>query len=303
MNTPINFIARNTIPTENTTKGTIDAIKVIEYYLSLHPSNRVKPNSLLYDLAVKQYNENIRNTLIRPPVPSWFCGKINPETDELILELSDEELRASAGVVSDVLTPNLSSEISTPSGYLADNCLYLGTPGSYDYSICEEGLDIDSAENIVSDWLDGMESIGGLGVPAYSGLINGAGSGEGGSGGGGVAGGMSAPPESLPVSMSLTASVRGHSASFGYSSYNWPVKVVKVPVDAVVAMYRKVNGNWNGGKFDWIRQGGQSSKTLENIFNGYGGHTVPANGEQVAFMWISVDGKQRSNLATTTWNS
>lgn len=162
MNIPINFVNRSNIATSNNKSNKVDAAKLIEHFLSLHPSNRVKPNSLLYDLAVRQYNENIKNTLVRPDVPKWFCGKVNPATNELINIPSDQELRASAGVVSDPLTLQLPSSAFDANGYLIDNCLYLGTPGSYDYTQCVEGQDVAEVEMLVSDWLAGMESVGGL---------------------------------------------------------------------------------------------------------------------------------------------
>jgi hypothetical protein len=58
---------------------------------------------------------------------------------------------------------------------------------------------------------------------------------------------------------------------------------------------------WKGGKFDWIRAPGQSTKLTENIRGGYNGLSEPASGTAVAFAWTSADGKQRSNLAKTTW--
>jgi hypothetical protein len=85
------------------------------------------------------------------------------------------------------------------------------------------------------------------------------------------------------------------NVSFDWSpkAYNWPSKVVKVRVDAEVWM--------NGKKFDWIREGGQATKGLENVHGGYNGHTVPAPGEAVTFRWVSTDGKQRSNDAAAVW--
>jgi hypothetical protein len=158
----INFVNRSNIATTNNKSQQVDAIKIIEYFSSLHPLNRVKPNSLLYETAVNQYNQNIKNTLIRPTVPSWFCGKINPETGDLINNPSDESLRATAGVVLDPLTlqPTISGD--TLSGYVVDTCLILGTPGSYDYTKCAEGRDAAEVAELVSDWLTGMESVGGL---------------------------------------------------------------------------------------------------------------------------------------------
>ncbi len=58
---------------------------------------------------------------------------------------------------------------------------------------------------------------------------------------------------------------------------------------------------WRGGKFEGIREGGQRIKLLNNIRTGYNGHTVPAPGTPVAFAWTDQSGKQRSNLAKTTW--
>ena len=58
---------------------------------------------------------------------------------------------------------------------------------------------------------------------------------------------------------------------------------------------------WVGGKFEWIRTGGQSVKSLENVHDGDNGHRAPASGTPVAFAWTSENGKTRSNLATTVW--
>jgi hypothetical protein len=83
--------------------------------------------------------------------------------------------------------------------------------------------------------------------------------------------------------------------------YAWPVKVVGAECDAVLEM-RLANGQ--GGKVDWIRKGGQSSKGLENIHDGYGVWKtlgVPGSGEPVTFRWVSVDGKRRSNDAAAVW--
>ena len=101
----------------------------------------------------------------------------------------------------------------------------------------------------------------------------------------------------------LTLTVTGIDSKYVYfdwapRDYGWPSKVVKVSVNATVHMYR---ADGSGGKFDWIRTGGQSQKGLENIHHGYGGHTVPASGERVTFRWVSVDGNRRSNDAEAIW--
>ena len=58
---------------------------------------------------------------------------------------------------------------------------------------------------------------------------------------------------------------------------------------------------WVGGKCDWIKDGGQSAKTLSNIHSGYNGHRAPARGSRVAFAWTNEKGTERSNLVVTTW--
>lgn len=58
---------------------------------------------------------------------------------------------------------------------------------------------------------------------------------------------------------------------------------------------------WIGGKFDWIRPGGQGIKELKNIRAGYNGLRAPPTGTRVAFAWTSADGKERSNLVRDTW--
>ena len=101
--------------------------------------------------------------------------------------------------------------------------------------------------------------------------------------------------------MTLTVtSLTAHQVGFAWTpkAYGWPQKLVKVWCDAEVHMYR---ADGSGGKFDWIRAGGQASKGLENVRNGYNGHTLPAGGERVTFRWVSVDGKKRSNDAEAVW--
>ena len=91
-----------------------------------------------------------------------------------------------------------------------------------------------------------------------------------------------------------------HQVGFAWEprDYGWPKKLVKVWCDAEVHMYR---ADGSGGKFDWIRAGGQATKGLENIHSGKYARPLPAPGERVTFRWVSVDGKKRSNDAEATW--
>ena len=99
----------------------------------------------------------------------------------------------------------------------------------------------------------------------------------------------------------LTASCSGERVSFGYPAYSWPSQMQGVSVDAVACFFAWNGTGFEGGKFEWIRSGGQSSKSLGNIMEGYGGLKAPAKGTRVAFAWVSVDGKRRTNLAETVW--
>lgn len=96
--------------------------------------------------------------------------------------------------------------------------------------------------------------------------------------------------------MTLSAKIAsgGSKVSFSWDRYPWS--------GMGLAHFFVWNGSgWSGGKFDWIRQGGQSTKLLENVRNGYNGLSAPPSGTRCAFAWTSSDGKQRSNLAYTTW--
>lgn len=113
-------------------------------------------------------------------------------------------------------------------------------------------------------------------------------------------------PDPAPEQYDLLLTVTGISKSqvrFAWEpkSFNWPSQVVKVPVCATVEMYR---ANGRGGKFDWIRVGGQSIKGLENIHNGYGvwgSVGIPKSGERVTFRWVDIYGRKRSNDAEVIW--
>lgn len=97
--------------------------------------------------------------------------------------------------------------------------------------------------------------------------------------------------------MTLSADIdgSGDSVSFTFSSYPWGGA-------AGLGHFFWWNGStWEGGKFDWIRSGGQGVKILENVHGGYNGLQTPASGTAVAFAWTNEDGTERSNLAKTTW--
>lgn len=62
------------------------------------------------------------------------------------------------------------------------------------------------------------------------------------------------------------------------------------------------DGNWVGGKFDWISSS-RNKRDFENIYTGYHGwslRNVP-NPCTAAFVIVSADGKKRSNVISAIW--
>jgi len=96
--------------------------------------------------------------------------------------------------------------------------------------------------------------------------------------------------------MSLTAQIiDGDKVRFTWDQYPWGGEW------GVGHFFVLEGGVYKGGKFEWIRNPGQGIKGLGNIRAGYNGLGAPAPGTPVAFAWTSSDGRQRSNLAKTTW--
>ena len=98
------------------------------------------------------------------------------------------------------------------------------------------------------------------------------------------------------------AQTEGHKLMTDYEPYQWPVKVVnEKPCDAIACLFYERDGEVVGGKYDWWRQGGQRVKGLENVHDGYGGHSMPSKGTPMWTMIVSVDGKLRSNTKRVRW--
>jgi hypothetical protein len=96
--------------------------------------------------------------------------------------------------------------------------------------------------------------------------------------------------------MTLSAQVTGggEHVRFEWDKYPWGS-------DGLGLFFVWDGTAWVGGKFEWIRSGGQAVKSLENVHSGYNGLRPPASGTPVAFAWTSADSRQRSNLAKTVW--
>jgi hypothetical protein len=110
-----------------------------------------------------------------------------------------------------------------------------------------------------------------------------------------------------PVAVLRSAWTNGKNVWTDYAPYGgagWPVMFQDSPkpCNAIVCLfYRNAEGAVVGGKFDWWRVGGQIEKGLENVHNGYGGHTGLATGANCWEMIVSTDGKLRSNTRKVEW--
>lgn len=86
----------------------------------------------------------------------------------------------------------------------------------------------------------------------------------------------------------------GRFVRFAWDKYPWSG-------DGLGHFFVWDGSRWVGGKFEWIRSGGQGMKELKNIRNGYNNLQAPSQGTRVAFAWTSANGKERSNLIKDTW--
>ena len=72
---------------------------------------------------------------------------------------------------------------------------------------------------------------------------------------------------------------------------------------AVACLFvKKSDGTWVGGKFDWISSS-RTSRSFAGHVPGYVGWTLAGvpNPCEAAFVIVSVDGKRRSNVISSTW--
>jgi hypothetical protein len=278
--------------------------------------NSLKPGDFLYDAALDEYNKGIRATSTdRMPIPAGFCG-IRSDEDRAIRVVPVDQAVGGLQTLTDDILALSATPIMTSGSWPVDKCLSYGPPGSYEYSLCgknplkefipESTIPRKIASPnffiIAEEVTDTAPAFGEFGT-----------SGELGS---------KSDVEGLPELFSLQgASVNGSSTvSFGDYTVptNWPA-ARQINAFGELHMYKLVEDTvtgeqqWLGGKFEWIdpepRSGGtpgtefkgQRTKTLENIRNGYQGHTIPPAGTIVQFVVISVDRSARSDFAETVW--
>jgi len=250
----------------------------------------IDPSSPTYKSALIQYNEGlIKGSVERLDVPKGFCGYIDPKSGEFRVEPEPDPsiLRSSTPYPDNIINPEDVPE-SIVSPYPIDECLAIGLPGSPEYTRGNCGEEDGDNECSTIDWFTGAASGGSSG------------SSSGGSG--------SQGSPNLGLTQNVTISFgSSNSSSVSWSGTTppatWPeIFVGHANVVGTVHLFRNINGNWVGGKFEWFRRT-QQSVGSKNILEGYGGHSVPNAGETIAIMLVSSDNKYRSNLVTGVWSS
>lgn len=105
------------------------------------------------------------------------------------------------------------------------------------------------------------------------------------------------PIKSAPVTRNMyAASIEGGLVNFSVDRLGWPVPNSPVAgVDARTYIFWAEGSQVYGGQFDWQRPG-QTSKTLDNVKNGYLGRRPPS-GAPVWFALCRIDGNERTNVA------
>ena len=73
----------------------------------------------------------------------------------------------------------------------------------------------------------------------------------------------------------------------------------RTSADCIAALFvRGADGEWRGGKFDWISTS-RTTRDFKNVKSGYGGWPKDAiqAARGFAFVIVSADGKRRTNVA------
>ena len=313
-------------PTEEIKQKENSATAFISNILNTVPSLELVSDSSLAKVAIKQYNEKLETkaTLVRPPIPSWFCGYQDTESGQLYL--SDFELdSARIKTINNTITLTVETTALSTVRYDADKCLSLGTPGSYWYSRCTliSGFDIgteldtidwstafyptelvtDAIQQITDAVAEGVNNSISAQVEANAGMSGSSGGESGGEnpeqtgdvntdgGGADIPSGtkfLHTNVSGWAVTAKLSASVGG-SINLNYNKAN-----VWKAVDGVNAnpwVIVKMNDQWYAATFEWFRVG-QTSKPRGVLDGSMGDHIKvsplnkwrPRKGEKIGFM-------------------
>ena len=94
------------------------------------------------------------------------------------------------------------------------------------------------------------------------------------------------------------------SLSFSYSKNLSAWGLSNGDAGALACLFvQRSDGSWVGGKFDWISSS-RTSRSLENVFHGYGGWSLAGvpNPCPAAFVIVDGNAKRRSNVIAGTWS-
>ena len=108
-----------------------------------------------------------------------------------------------------------------------------------------------------------------------------------------------APVVDTPSSPASSDAVDFASLNWSWGGFNGKNATSREDADhTICALFCKLDGKWQGGKFDWISTS-RLSRDFKNVKDGYGGWRKDAieAAEAFAFVICSKDGKRRSNVA------
>lgn len=132
----------------------VNVLAFIDDLLAANPGNTLSKTGVLYRLGMQQYNANLKMSMVRPTVPSWFCGKINATTGELFEPSSSNVNPGSDAMISSSLAGATSGLALSATNFAVDKCLENGLPGSPGYALCVETGDLPLEDQFVNidDW-------------------------------------------------------------------------------------------------------------------------------------------------------
>lgn len=266
-----NFVVRTKSPGVTVISGKMSALEKIAWMKEHNPNAKLIPYSATYFNAVAELNTQVRGTMVRPPVPEWFCGYVS---DDGWPWLDD---RANGFGGNDMLLVGVRKRAEDDmSDYPWDKCCEYGMePNTPAYMWCEEPALYaqNEDETFLSDFtIDtvyedakypgkegaGAECVQDEKLPAKSGEWS-----CGGWSGGNIG--------------KADVKISGATMS-GRSKISWNYSKGASVVDgwgvnrALVCLGLYAGGNWYSGKIDWVRPG-QTQKDLKNVKCGYNGWT------------------------------
>lgn len=284
-------------------------IGFINTILNLYPELRIRESSLLYKAAINQYNtQAIKNpTTERMPVPSWFCGYIDPKSGFLYTS-QPEIIQTKASILEARNLSSYSMSISSDV-YPIDRCLEFGQPGNLDYSFCEiapissfylSQINWASAfypTDIISRGIDRIENTVAQNIQQAIEFSSGNNSGGGGSEvvGGGTPDGPNADKGVKLISVEVTSNRKIVINSSGVAA-NWGRKG---------NLYASIC--LNGRRFDDLKNDQvdrvNGVKTLDNIYNDPDYRQNIKYGDKVEFKLRSISGKYETDDVSAIWKS